>query len=129
MSVDITDKKLIKIVREQGIKYIVDFLYNSDINSEEVRVSEVDNGETILIQTPVYSTTDNKINIKRSDSWSNTVGISNNRMFINPCFKKLPISENIFSRENSMMMELKEYIEMIPQFIRDEKLKNVLDEN
>ncbi len=128
MSVDITDKNLIKLVREQGIKYIVDFLYNSDIKSEEVKVSEVDNGETILIQTPSYSTTDNKTYI-RSDSWSNTVGISNNRMYINPCFKKFPLTGSIWDRENSMMMELKEHIEMIPQFIRDEKLKNILNEN
>ncbi len=125
MSVDIIDKNLIKIVREEGIQYIVDFLHNE--GHEDVNVTEVDDGETILIQTPSHITTDGGLTYKRS-GWSNTVGMSRTRMYVNPCFRKeFPVIKSSYSIENSLMMTLKEHIENIPNMIREDKLKKILD--
>lgn len=112
-----------KLIRDcfsnEGINLITDFFTKKQEECPNVEYRNY--GRTILFRNRNWSTTDG-INFKRSDSFTNTIGItieeSNINMYINAIADK-----NHVEYTN----ELKEFLLSIPSLLRDKKLSELID--
>ncbi len=97
------------IATRQGIKLISDYLirYKEEVTIELRHVGT--NDEVILIQTK----------IKDLIAYSNTVSLY-------PYRKEIMINPIFFNKENATI-QLKEFVQSIPQLVRDIKLESIVE--
>jgi type IV secretory pathway component VirB8 len=109
MAYYITDKLVIDAsLTERGLELISNFI--NDKMGYKPDIENLDYG-TVLVKTFTSSS------YKGNQNFSNTVGITNKQIYVNPITDK---------NRNNYTVELLDYIISLPKIIREEKIKRIL---